>query len=105
MMRAAILIILTLIAGWALQSSPAPQARSDQRATVQTATGKVTTVFGQTFSIQVGEEDNKESMAFVMDANTRVSGDLKVGSVATVEFRPGPAGENTATRVSVRPAS
>ncbi len=68
----------------------------------QSATGKITAVSGDTFAIEIGNAQSTETMQFVVDSNTAKSGDLKVGSTATVQYHSSPDGKNTATKVDVQ---
>ena len=68
----------------------------------KSATGKITSVSGETFSIEVGQGDSKQTMQFVTDPSTAKSGDLKVGSTATVQYQSGSDGKNTARKVDVQ---
>lgn len=82
------------------QQPLAPQAQ--QQAQAGSITGKVTAVSGRSFSIEVGEGDAKRTMQFTTDANTVMSGELKVGSTASVQYRAGAGNQNMATKVDVR---
>jgi hypothetical protein len=86
-------------------SSPAaPQHNESTNATTfqsKSATGKITAVSGDTFTIEVGS-GSKETMQFVTDPNTAKSGDLKVGSEANVQYQSSSDGKNMATKVDIQ---
>jgi hypothetical protein len=84
-----------------VERSPA-QPQAQQQAQPGLITGKVTAVSGRSFSIEVGEADAKRTMQFTTDTNTAISGELKVGSTATVQYRAGAGNQNLATKVDIR---
>jgi hypothetical protein len=83
------------------QPYPQQQPQSHQQERIQTITGKVASVSGSSFSIEVGEGEEKRTMTFTRDANTDVSGELKEGDNVTVEYHPVAGGRNVATKVDV----
>lgn len=85
-----------------------PQQPPAQGQETKTISGKVTAVTGQSFTLEVAGEGAqpdaaKQSMEFVVDANTAVRGELKEGATATVEYRAD-GGQNRAVRVVVEGA-
>jgi hypothetical protein len=78
-----------------------PQARAPQPPQVRTVTGTIRSVSDEAFSIEVGQGANKQTIQFMTDANTTKSGELKVGSTATVQYRAGAGGQYMATRIEV----
>jgi hypothetical protein len=52
--------------------------------------------------IEVGEGETKRTMEFLTDSSTATSGQLKVGSTASVQYRAGAGGQNTATKIDVQ---
>ena len=90
----------------ASQYSHQPPSQSESQATASqlphAATGRITSVSGNTFSIEIGQGDGEQTMQFITDSETAKSGDLKVGSTATVEYRRNANGTNMATRVDIQ---
>jgi Cu/Ag efflux protein CusF len=76
-----------------------PQAQQPaQRA--QSITGKVTSVSGRTFSVEVGEGASKRTMQFTAGASADISS-LKEGDTVTVQYSAGANNQNMATKVDV----
>lgn len=65
----------------------------------QTVSGSVTNVSDNSFTIQVAGEENK-TMDFVTNENTRIEGNLEVGSNVEVTYHT-EDGNNIATHVKV----
>lgn len=86
----------------ASQSQPSQTPSQTEQPQARTATGKITSVSGQMFTIEVGQGDTKQAMQFVTDSSTSTSGQLRVGSTATVQYRSGADGKNTATKVDIQ---
>ncbi|MGH9794531.1 MAG: hypothetical protein ACRD5G_07150 [Candidatus Acidiferrales bacterium] len=87
---------------------PPHQPPAQAQAETKTISGKVTAVTGQSFTLEVAGDPAqpdaaKQSMEFVVDANTAVRGELKEGATATVEYSA-EGGQNRAVRVVVEGA-
>jgi hypothetical protein len=68
----------------------------------QSASGKVSAVANDGFSLDVKAGDASSTLQFVVDAKTKVTGSLKVGATASVEYRTDDNGRNIATSIVVR---
>ena len=86
----------------ASQAQPAQTPAQTEQPQTRTTTGKITAVSGQAFAIEVGQGDSKRTMEFVTDSTTSTSGQLKVGSTATVQYRSAADGKNMATKVDIQ---
>jgi hypothetical protein len=77
------------------QGSPTKQA-------TKTVTGKVTTIGdqGKSFAVEVDNGGAKQTMQFVVDKNTEVAGQVKAGTVVTVDYQPMDGGQNLCVRVA-----
>ncbi len=73
---------------------------SQQQPETQSASGKVKSVSGSSFSLEVTKGQDPETISFVTNANTKIEGKLQVGSNATVEYRS-ENGKNVALHVVV----
>jgi len=80
----------------AAKSAPAPDNPSQ--------TGKIASIGDATFSLEVATGQERKTIEFLVDEDTKVEGKLKVGSQATVEYRAAD-GKNIAIHVVVRTAS
>lgn len=78
------------------RSSPAPDNPSQS--------GKIASIGDAAFSLEVTKGQEKKTVEFLVDDDTKVEGKLKVGSQATVEYRTAD-GRNIAIHVVVKPAS
>ena len=65
--------------------------------------GKVTSIgnSGASFAVEV-EGSSKDTMQFVVNKNTRLQGQVKIGTLVAVEYQPIESGENLAVSISVR---
>ncbi len=79
----------------ALTPLTAQQAEKDQ-----TASGKVTAVKGNSFSIEAKEGDATKTLSFVTDKDTKIAGEIKAGANVQVSYRT-EGGKNIATQVTV----
>jgi hypothetical protein len=70
----------------------------------QSQSGKIASIGDAAFSLEVTKGQERKTMEFLIDGNTKVEGKLEVGSQATVEYRSA-EGKNVAVRVVVAPAS
>jgi hypothetical protein len=70
----------------------------------QTLSGKIASIGDAAFSLEITKDQDKKTVKFVVDEETKVEGKLAVGSQATVEYSS-ENGINLAVRVVVTPAS
>jgi hypothetical protein len=70
----------------------------------QSLSGKIASIGDATFSLEITKDQDKKTVKFVVDEETKVEGKLAVGSQATVEYRSD-NGVNLVVRVVVTPAS
>ena len=75
---------------------PPPENRSES--------GKIAAIGEATFSLEVVKGQQRQTIEFLVDGDTKVEGKLQIGSQATVEYRTAD-GKNVAVRVVVRSAS
>ena len=82
-----------------LQSDSGKQS---ERAT-KSVSGKVTSIgnSGTSFALEV-EGSSKQTMEFVVGKDTEVQGQVKVGTLVSVNYQPTKSGENVAVSISVR---
>lgn len=66
--------------------------------------GKIASIGDAAFSLEVTNGQERKTMEFLVDDDTKVEGKLQVGSQATVEYRSAD-GRNIAVHVVVKPAS
>lgn len=102
---ATLLVVCFSVASWATPvpkrlvpeiSSPAPDNPSQS--------GKIASIGDAAFSLEVTNGQEKKTIEFLVDDDTKVEGKLKVGSQATVEYRSAD-GRYIAIHVVVKPAS
>jgi hypothetical protein len=66
--------------------------------------GKIASIGDAAFSLEVTNGQQRKTVEFLVDDDTKVEGKLQVGSQATVEYRSAD-GKNIAVHVVVAPAS
>jgi hypothetical protein len=66
--------------------------------------GKIASIGDAAFSLEVTTGQERKTIEFLVDDDTKVEGKLKIGSQATVEYRSAD-GKNIAVHVVVKPAS
>jgi len=102
---ASIFIVCFTVAAWATpipdrlvppRLAPSPDNPSES--------GKIASIGDATFSLEVMKGQERKTIEFLVDDDTRVEGKLQIGSQATVEYRTAD-GRNVAVRVVVAPAS
>ena len=75
------------------ESARAAQAQPDNPQATKSVSGKVTDIGDQGHSFTVETEGgNKQTMKFVVDKNTQVQGQVKVGTLVAVDYQPRTAG-------------
>ena len=75
------------------QQTPQPEARS--------VTGKVTDIGDQGHSFTVSAA-NGQTMKFMVDKNTRVQGQVKIGTLVAVDYTPMSDGQYLCVRVATQ---
>jgi hypothetical protein len=65
--------------------------------------GKVTSIgnAGTSFAVEV-EGSSKQAMEFLVNKNTQVQGQVKVGTLVAVNYQPTESGQNLAVSIAVR---
>jgi hypothetical protein len=90
--------VLGISKGWL-----APAADHQTAAPVQSASGKVSAVMNDTFSIEIqASPDKKQTLQFSTDGDTKVQTHLKVGELVRVEYKTDSTGKRIATLVSAQ---
>jgi hypothetical protein len=69
----------------------------------KSVSGKVMSIgnSGASFAVEV-EGSSKDTMEFLVNKNTQVQGQVKVGTLVAVEYQPTERGENLAVSITVR---
>ena len=102
---ATLFVVCFTVASWA---TPAPgrliPAREVPAADNPSQSGKIASIGDGAFSLEVTNGQERKTIQFLVDDDTKVEGKLKVGSQATVEYRSAD-GRYIAIRVVVKPAS
>jgi hypothetical protein len=82
-----------------LQSAKGQQAEP----TTKSVAGKVTAIgnSGTSFAVEV-EGTSKQTMQFVVNKNSQVQGQVKVGTLVAVDYQPAENGQNLAVSIAVR---
>jgi hypothetical protein len=77
--------------------------QSPQQQNTKSINGKVTGITNQGHSFTVESEGaNKQTMEFLVDKNTQVQGQVKVGTLVTVDYESNQSGQNVCVRVAAR---
>ena len=102
---ATLFVVCFTVAAWA---DPAPDRLLPVRLVTTpdnpSQSGKIASIGDAAFSIEVTGGQDKKTIEFLVDGDTKVEGKLKVGAQATVEYRSAD-GRNIAIHVVVRPGS
>ena len=79
----------------------AQSGQQEQKAT-KSISGKVTEIGdqGHSFSVETDDGGSKQTMKFVVDRNTQVQGQVKVGTVVAVDYQPTENGQLVCVRVA-----
>jgi hypothetical protein len=106
LLSAVCLVGLTLLGTTPARAQPA-HMQSDSGKQSETAkksvSGKVASIgnSGTSFTVEV-EGSSKQTMEFVVNKNTEVQGQVKVGTLVAVEYQPTEGGQNLAVSIAVR---
>lgn len=95
---------LLLVGAPVITTSAAAQTPSQgqTKPATKSVTGKVTTIGdqGKSFAVEVDNGGSKQTMQFVVDKNTEVAGQVRAGTVVTVDYQPIDGGQNLCVRVA-----
>jgi hypothetical protein len=80
------------------QSQPGQQSQQASKS----IKGKVTDIGDQGHSFTVEADGNKQTMKFVVDKNTQVQGQVKVGTLVAVDYQPTDGGQLLCVRVAAQ---
>ena len=76
------------VAAWSEHRVPQPAIRPYRPATQSgSVSGKISAVGGGSFSVDVKKSQESVTLKFLIDDNTKIDGKLKVGAMATVDYR------------------
>jgi hypothetical protein len=96
-------VVCLTVASWATPDRPVP-VTSVRAPGNSSQTGKIASIGDAAFSLEITKGQERKTMEFLVDGDTKVEGKLQVGSQATVEYRS-IDGSNIAVHVVVSPAS
>jgi hypothetical protein len=84
------------------QQAQGQQGQSQQA--TKSVTGKVSGIGdqGHSFTVDVNGGGSTQSMKFVVDKNTQVQGQVKVGTLVLVDYQPIDGGQNLCVRVAAQ---
>jgi hypothetical protein len=79
------------------------QQGQSQQAT-KSVSGKVSGIGdqGRSFTVDVNAAGSTQTMKFVVDKNTQVEGQVKVGTMVLVDYQPSDGGQNLCVRVAAQ---
>ncbi len=102
---AAMFVVCFTVASWA---TPVPDRLAPAKLNAlpdnQSLSGRIASVGDAAFSLEVTKGQERKTLEFLIDADTKVEGKLEVGSHATVEYRSA-NGKNVAVHVVVTTTS
>jgi hypothetical protein len=94
-----------ILLGMAARAQPIQTQESGKQSehAAKSVAGKVTSIgnSGTSFAVEV-EGSSKQTMQFVVDKNTQVQGQVKVGTLVAVDYQPTESGQNLALNITVR---
>ena len=81
---------------------PTRAAEQTQQKETKSVNGKVTGIGdqGHSFTVETDETGNKQTLKFVVDKNTQVQGQVKVGTLVAVDYQPTDDGQLLCVRVA-----
>src|SRR5689334_24726376 len=100
-MLVTLFIVCFTVASWATADRPVP-ATSVPVPGNSSQSGKIASIGDAAFSLEITKGQERKTMEFLVDGDTKVEGKLQVGSQATVEYRS-IDGSNIAVHVVVSP--
>ena len=79
-----------------------PTAQQGQQKATKSVNGKVTGIGdqGHSFTVETDDGGNKQTMKFLVDKDTQVQGQVKVGSLVAVDYQPTDDGQLLCVRVA-----
>jgi hypothetical protein len=97
---AGLLVVGSQIHAQPIQSGPEQQ---QSKPATKSVAGKVTSIgdTGTSFAVEL-EGGAKQTMQFVVNRNTQVQGQVKVGTLVAVDYQPTDNGQNLAVSIAVR---
>lgn len=102
---ASLFVVCFTLASWA---TPVPERLVPERyypaADNPSQSGKIASIGDAAFSLEVTNGQERKTIEFLVDDDTKVEGKLQVGSQATVEYRSAD-GRNIAIHVVVKTAA
>ena len=100
---ATLFLLCFTVAAW---STPAPDRIAPTTLTpppdTQSLSGRIASIGDAAFSLEITKGQDKKTLEFFVDGDTKVEGKLEVGSQATVEYQAR-NGKNVAVHVVVAP--
>lgn len=88
------------------QQTPHPTQPAQQATQAKSVTGKISAIGnqGHSFTLEVTESDHGDAktMDFVLDNNTQVEGQVRVGTPVTVVYQIAESGQNLAVSVTAQ---
>ncbi|MGB2667007.1 MAG: hypothetical protein WAK48_23595 [Candidatus Acidiferrum sp.] len=86
-----------------IEGQQAQQGQQSQQA-AKSVTGKVTDIAdnGHSFTVDTGAGESKQTMKFVVDKNTQVQGQVKVGTMVAVDYQAVDGGQLLCVRVAAQ---
>jgi len=104
------ILVTASLGSMLLLSTPAiaRQTQTERQGQSQQATksvsGKVSGIAdqGHSFTVDVNAGGSTQSMRFVVDKNTQVQGQVKVGTMVLVDYQPMDRGQNLCVRVAAQ---
>ena len=101
---ATLFVVCSTVASWAPPVSDRLVPEKSLPSDTLSKTGKIASIGDAAFSLEVSNGQERKTMEFLVDDDTKVEGKLRVGAQATVEYRSAD-GRNIAVHVVVKPAS
>jgi hypothetical protein len=102
---ASLFVVCVVMAAW---STPTPDRMIPTSLSPfpdnQSLSRKIASIGDAAFSLEVAKGQERKTIEFFIDGDTKVEGKLEVGSLATVEYRSAD-GRNVAVHVVVTPTS
>jgi hypothetical protein len=95
--------LFCFVAVWSAPLNASGLVRMESTAEKQTVSGKITFIGDGEFLLEVKQDQNQNTMKFLIDDNTKADGKLSVGAHASVDYRS-EGGTNIATQIRVTPS-
>jgi hypothetical protein len=98
-------VLVFAVVGWPAARDLQPTSHAYHSATqTGSVSGKISAVGGDSFSVDVQKSQEPVTLKFLIDDNTKIDGQLKVGATATVDYRTEDV-KNIAVHVMVHSAA